>query len=194
MSQKQIKALIAAACATVTTVLSISPAYGLDAIQSVKLTNRGYALLQTREDNAALQVFVQAVVADPGNLTARRLLARAQLQCGRSTDCIIQLLAISTVQPNVPSDQLLMGRALLYSGKTKEAGEQFLRVLQATPSDTQAMLGLIDVYIAQEQFDKATTLCRHVLATSKNGRAIDTATQKLALIEQCSQKPEHHPG
>jgi Flp pilus assembly protein TadD len=187
--------VIAALAVLLSTSTSItSSAMAADVPLSLKLTSRGYNLLRDRQQGAAIPVLMQAVIADPGNLAARRLLAQAQLLTGKPLECLEQMRAVATVQPNVPSDLFLVAQAFIALGKTQEAGDLLTRVLQANPNHTQALLSMIDIHMSLGQYGQASVLCKRVLVTAKNSLAIETATQKLSLIEQCAQTSEHHPG
>lgn len=180
------------AAATVILLTATPFAYSADSVQSGKLTNQGYALLQSGDERSAIQYFAKAVTADPNNLTARRLYARAQLQSGCATECINQLRVVATVQALQPADLVMLGQACMSMSKTGEAEAHFNRAMKAEPANATAALGLIDCYVATGRYSQATVLCKHVMSTSKTAQSVEQATQKLTLIEQCSQKPEPH--
>jgi Tfp pilus assembly protein PilF len=190
----QIMVMALAVASVCISIASTQPALSADIPLSLKLTSRGYSLLQAGSPSAATNVLTQALIADPRNIAARRLLARADYLCGRSAECVQQLQMIQSVEPNMPSDLVLLGRAYVSLRKTAEACSLFHRVLQVDPNNAEALLGMIDIHLAQGQYQAASSLCKRILATASSTAAIEDATQKLSLIEQCSQKSEHHPG
>src|SRR5688572_1775925 len=95
--------LLPAMCAAICSQAVALPAFSDDAVAisaSYKLTTNGYSLLCTGDNEAAVRTFTKAVMAQPGNLQARRLLARAQFNCGRMIECSQQLLILLAVEPN----------------------------------------------------------------------------------------------
>lgn len=184
------KTLISASTALILlSVANISPVGAYDAPQSNKLTAYGYNLLKSGEIDAAINTFAKAIIADPSNLSPRRLLAKAEFQQGNVVECLKQLDAVASVQPDVVADLILSGQASMSLGKADLAYQKYQRALQKEPANTQAALGMVDILIARRDFAAAQRLCEQVLMLPHNSVESELVNQKLGVIQQCSQKP-----
>ena len=65
----------------------------------------------------------------------------------------------SSAQPSVEN-----GRALLKDGKTRDAAAVFIKILNQTPRNKEAWVGLAEAYLMLDQPDSAAIACRRLLA------------------------------
>jgi cytochrome c-type biogenesis protein CcmH/NrfG len=149
---------------------------------SESLINQGMRATQSGDEVAAASFFTQAVVADPGNMKARRLLALAELHEGRAASAFSIMQTVMKYERSV-DDLACLGDIYFALGRQDFARWAYEEVLQSAPMNGQSIAGLVNVYIATQQYDKAKQLCQGVLSKSTDRNLNTVLTGKLSQIE-----------
>ncbi|HVH26235.1 MAG TPA: tetratricopeptide repeat protein [Vicinamibacterales bacterium] len=128
----------------------------------------GAALVADMQYEEGIRQLTEAVDGDPG---ARYTLGVALFQQGKLPEAIVQLrefLARESLRIEVPAAHELVGRALRAQGRYAEAGEEFQRVLQMTPSRREVHGLLAESLMRQQKFGEAVGHYQQMLAYRPN--------------------------
>lgn len=145
--------------------------------------NAGVQALSDGDDRGAVNAFTQAIMADPANMSARRMLARAELQGGRAQRALQIMQVVIKCECN--ADNLAcLGDADYALGDMKHAFLAYEEATRLDPLCQAANVGLVNVFVAQHQYGQAQSLCRRLLSTTKDARFAALLSDKLTEIEQ----------
>jgi Flp pilus assembly protein TadD len=91
----------------------------------------------------------------PPDVVEQFRLAESLVSKRRPLEALRELAPVLDAEPNVPSVQLLAGRAYLQSAQLNRAEEAFLRVLEHNPSDHYARFALGRTLQRQSRLEEA---------------------------------------
>jgi tetratricopeptide (TPR) repeat protein len=116
----------------------------------------GLAQLQTArgEFEAALKSCDDILKFDKNNVGAKSIMAGAMMSMNRFADARVVLDALVAATPNSPDVLFQVGTLNLAERKYKEAEAAYVKAYQANPANARGLLGAVEVYAVQNQFDK----------------------------------------
>ncbi|HSB15346.1 MAG TPA: tetratricopeptide repeat protein [Bryobacteraceae bacterium] len=106
----------------------------------------------------ALQTANETLAISPANLTARLLRAVALRGTGNPEQARKELVEIAQRDPSARDAYFQLGRMDLSARNFKQAEENFQKCGQNAGNDLRCMVGLVETYAAQNQYDKAIQL------------------------------------
>ena len=127
--------------------------------------NRGVALLEQYNFDAAAEGFRAALKTEPSLTIARLNLAIAQFYAGNVDAALQEARAAAAALPDAPQPPYLLGLIARAQNRTDEAETAFKRVLQLDGNDVGAKVNLGQVYLQQRKYPEALTLFREAVAS-----------------------------
>ncbi|MSV28802.1 MAG: tetratricopeptide repeat protein [Bryobacterales bacterium] len=117
----------------------------------------GLAQLQSArgEFEAALKTSNDILNYDRNNGGAKSIKAGALMSLNRFNDARVVLDGLIAVAPNNPEVLFQLGTLNLAERKFKEAEAAYVKSYQANPANARGLLGVVETYAIQNQFDKA---------------------------------------
>ena len=106
----------------------------------------------------ALQGSGEILDLDPNNLSAKLIRSSALIGMGDKLKARDELQQTLKAQPGSRDAHFQMGMISFSDKQFRAAEESFRRLTQMTPPDPRGLLGLVEVQVAQEQFDAAIKL------------------------------------
>jgi len=151
------------------------------------LWSRGLIELQAGRYPAALELFQEAVDADPSDVHARYYRAVARARLGDREGAIADLRGVLAAEPNFDEAALDLGVELIEEQRYDEAEPAFRRAVELGPKLDRAWYGLGLVLIRQRRFDEA------VEALERNTRLQPMSPYgwyQLARVQADRQQPD----
>jgi tetratricopeptide (TPR) repeat protein len=115
-------------------------------------------LVARGEFGAAMSAANSILAQDPTNQYARLIKSHSFMAQGKFTDSKAVLEESLKINPNQRDAKYQLGFVLFREGKFKEAEAQFQEIYSANPPDLRGLMGLTEVYTAQNQYDRALKL------------------------------------
>lgn len=132
--------------------------------------------LLRRDFAAALQAVREVLELDPANLPAKLLRTSALVAMGNTTQARADLEATLKQHPDSREARLQMATLDLSERRFKQAEQAFQALHQtAQPGDLRALMGLVETYAAQRQFDKSIALLKQEVAKNPDRPALRLA-------------------
>lgn len=143
----------------------------------------GWQALNDGDATVAASAFTRAVVADPSNMMARRLLAQADLQAGKAQQAL-QIMQVVVKYDTGADSWACLGDADFALGNVDKAQASYQAAVRLQPLLAAANIGLVNVLVAKRQYPEAQQLCRTVLAKTRDKKLASVLSNKLLEIEQ----------
>ena len=128
--------------------------------------------LNQRKSHDALVIAKKLVSYDASNIESRLLYAAALTEAGSLEEARVQLAQILKQSPTSRDAQLQLGVVALGQHKLREAERIFGRLHEAQAQDLRPASGLVNVYVAESQFDKAIQMLYDDLKKAPDSIAI----------------------
>ena len=138
-----------------------------------------YLLLLKGDFDGADKAANEILQFDRGNVPARLLRARALAGLGRLEESHADLREVQKVDPDSADVVFQAGALQLIERHFKEAEETFRRLYQK--SDYRGLGGLMEVYAAQKQYDRAIQWLQEELAKAPANAALRNSLAKMAV-------------
>ena len=122
--------------------------------------------IRSQKSDEALQYAQRLLDIDPNNTGARLVRTSAWALSGRRTEVRSELRRLTEENPNLPEPWLQMATLSLDEKKYAEAERIYERLYQPGKGDLRPLRGLVAVYFAQSQPQKAVALLRSEVARS----------------------------
>ena len=158
--------------------------------------------IRTRQYNDTVRYATEILAFQPDNPKAKLLRATAEAGLGKSKQAREELTNLIKEQPRFVDARLELGLAALHEKKFIEAEEIFRNLYKPGATDLRPLEGLVDVFAAQNEFDKALQLLDDELKRSPNSIAIRSDLAATAVragkldlaIDQYQQLESSRPG
>lgn len=149
------------------------------------LVSQGYAQLAHGSPGNAVKTFIQALQAEPNNITARRYLAHALTQCGQYQQAIVQFQQVAKFSPLQAVDYSQLATAYLQLGNHQQALNCYNQALKLDPKFGPALVGLIRTHLAMSDKTQARALCETAITQVSDRNSQEQIRQ---LLEQTTAK------
>ncbi|HRO41987.1 MAG TPA: tetratricopeptide repeat protein [Flavipsychrobacter sp.] len=106
----------------------------------------------------AIDGFNRVLSINPGNDTAKVLLAECYIGTGQTMDGVMMLREVTEKDPNNVPANLILGQQGIVSGQLDKAMARFETVLKQEPRNIEALLGLAEAYKNDGDKEKAINL------------------------------------
>lgn len=147
---------------------------------------QGYRQLRGTDYVGAARSLTEAVKANPADMTARRYLCKAWIECGLTAQAIQQIEVIRKADPGKVSDQLLLGDAYYRAGEMEKSIAIYKDLIRQQPTLELAHVGLVRGLLGQGLNEQAEPICMRLLQTSKDAAVQSFAQTKLTEIRERS--------
>jgi tetratricopeptide (TPR) repeat protein len=145
---------------------------------------QGYKQLRTADYAGAVRSLTEAVKANPADMTARRYLCKAWIECGMTPQAIQQIEVIRKSDPGKASDQILLGDAYYRAGEMEKSTAVYMDLVRQQPMLELAQVGLIKGLLGQGLNEQAEPYCIRLLQTSRDAGVQAFAQAKLTEIRE----------
>jgi tetratricopeptide (TPR) repeat protein len=115
----------------------------------------GQAYIQTRNPDAARDVFASVYRVAPDSAAAHLLVAQIMVRLELDTQAEAELTAAIARDPRLPNAHLLLGQVALFRGRLPEAIAHTERELAVNPASAMAFSQLGDALVRQAKWDDA---------------------------------------
>jgi tetratricopeptide (TPR) repeat protein len=137
--------------------------------------------LRQQKPEEALRYSQQLLSYEPNNAKARLLGVASLIALQRYDEARSELTLLLKESPNNLDVQLQFGFLEIAEKKYKEAEVRFQKIYQAGQIDTRAAAGLVEVYSAQQQFERAIQVLNDDLKKSPDSTAVRGLLADTAL-------------
>ncbi len=134
--------------------------------------NRGVALARLGRHEEALAVLQRGLAAEPGNVALLTNLARLYQQQGRAAEAADTLARIEASRQASPLFYVYQGRRALEHGDLADALAQMREALRRDSEIPEVHLGLVEVYLARGELEKARHHLGRALALDPSHREV----------------------
>lgn len=150
------------------------------------LVQKGLDLMNRGAYPQAISSFTKAIVADPSDLQARRLLCSALLKNGMATAAAQQLETINKFAPGNAVDCTMLGDAYFHCGESSKAVDAYKKAIAADPSMATAKYGLARALMSTGDMNGARSLAINTLKSTSDQRIRSGCAQLLSQIRERS--------
>lgn len=126
------------------------------------------AMAQNVPLSGAANDFVQAMRAEPNNLTMRRQLAQALFKEQRFAEAAEQLKLLLNSGTQESCDQYWLGESYYHLGRFSDAVSAFRQAIKLDPKMDEAKVRMVEAYLASQNMSEARMACAEALATATN--------------------------
>jgi Flp pilus assembly protein TadD len=142
------------------------------------LNNLGVCLLRGGDREGALQQYDLALAADPGNSMVMTNVLRVYQQQGRLKEAADLEVKVEQANTSNPFFFVYLGETALARGDNAKALSYMVRALRLQTDLPEVQLGLVKVYMAQGDLDRA----RHFLARARELDPTNQEAQRYARL------------
>lgn len=122
---------------------------------------KAYKQIRHGKYQEAINVLKPTLKTDPSNVEAHRYLAFSYMQIGRPADALNEASkVVENGKIELPHDAVTLGEAQFYTGKPKEAIENYREALLLNPLHIDARAGVIRCLMALGRFTEAKAICK----------------------------------
>ena len=188
-------------------MLSLNRALELDATFPQAVMLLAEIQVKNRNPDPAIVSLGKLVQSQPQLLPAQLLLADAYRQRGQVRDALAVYAAQEKIAPNNPQIPMLAGAARLQLGEPMPARQAFERALAIEPENAPALEQLVELDLADKNFDAATQRIQtrlqvtpgavqlHLLAAKVQLARGDRAAAEATLLKAAADNPKNEsPG
>ena len=129
-----------------------------------RANNRGVVFLEQHAPDKAVDAFREALAFDSSSRLATLNLPIALFYANRHQDADVAAAAARDAYSDAPQAPYVLGLVARAGNRLDVAADAFLRVLQIDPNDVGAKVTLAMVYVQQQKYGEAATLCESALA------------------------------
>lgn len=122
---------------------------------------KAYKQIRHGKYQEAIEVLKPTLKTDPTNVEAHRYLAFSYMQIGRPADALDEASkVVENGKIELPHDAVTLGEAQFYTGKPKQAIENYREALLLNPLHIDARAGVIRCLMALGRFSEAKAICK----------------------------------
>jgi tetratricopeptide (TPR) repeat protein len=122
----------------------------------------GTALIRDNQPDKG-QVFIEKIMRRGDSAEARMMMGTTHLQLADYASAIKEFAEAVKLNPRLPTVHSFYGRALMMTGDTERAREEFLKEVENNPNDFDANLQLGILFKKEQQTDEALKYFRRAL-------------------------------
>jgi tetratricopeptide (TPR) repeat protein len=122
----------------------------------------GTALIRDNQPDRG-QVFIEKIMRRGDSAEARMMMGTTHLQLADYASAIKEFAEAVKLNPRLPTVHSFYGRALMMTGDTERAREEFLKEVENNPNDFDANLQLGILFKKEQQTDEALKYFRRAL-------------------------------